>query len=330
VFALLAGRGRPSERNTIMSKRKPSSHIPPEVLAQADAAHEEQEAAKQAQIPANRERSELATRLSAAVRELEHVLDPKKAYKSLMEACQGLAQAGRLAEWEQLTVEETWSVWSKSFRENNRLEMTRPPFDWARQLFDRACSGQLQEAEIVQTWERPPLKPAFRWLRTFLCELSGEGVVLNRKRQFEGKPLETVALVELAVRQVGPAALPKATRDSSQLPPDAISLSFRPGHFTLHTPGGDVLMPLSSKPWSVLQFLASALQGIRTAKELIDEIWPDSYATDQQVKDAVTDIRHAIRKAYRKAGLGELDFDPVLCVAKSPALAYQLKIPARE
>jgi hypothetical protein len=171
-----------------MSDTVHTPSIPDDILARADAALTEQRKRRDQA----RETAAADERCSEAVRaycratdalwlaEFSQPFDPQphlqNTHDALSAAVKALADAGRLAEWEEVDSDEVYSL----FRHTNNREMTRPPYEWARELFGRGRKGELPEALVVLTWETASLRDALRWLRVFLCGLSGEGAVLPR------------------------------------------------------------------------------------------------------------------------------------------------------
>ena len=229
-----------------------------------------------------------------AAGESRSVFEPKPHLKSihanLVKAVETLAAAGRLAEWEDSDPDATYSHFCQV--DGIRVR-TRPSYDCARTLFKRACKGQLTESQLVNTWERESLRDVIRWLRIFLCGLSGEHAVLPRKRQ-----------------------------QDSQQP----SLELREGGFILHTGQVHQSMSLPGKPLAVLRILADNRHHCRSWEDLNNEIW-EGEGNEQNGKDAVSRLRAEIRKAHKKAGRGTLPFNPIRCAGKGKDLAWELVIP---
>jgi hypothetical protein len=114
---------------------------------------------------------------SAPPDEARSFLAPVRA--TLLKAVQALADVGRLGDWEQTDHERTYD----RFRVRNHREMSRPSYDWAREMFDRASKDELPEDLLVQTWDEKSLRDALRWLRIFVVGLSGEGATWLTKMQ---------------------------------------------------------------------------------------------------------------------------------------------------
>jgi hypothetical protein len=100
-------------------------------------------------------------------------------HTALLGACKALGGADRLAAWGQTDLERAYT----NYRIRNQRTLSRTSFDWACELFDRASTGRLPEALLTQTWETVGLRDALRWLRIFVCGLSGEDAVLPGRPQ---------------------------------------------------------------------------------------------------------------------------------------------------
>jgi hypothetical protein len=91
-------------------------------------------------------------RARAALRRARTLLPPVRA--ALLEACAALAGAGRLDAWQQVDHDQTYS----SFCTRNFRIMSRPSYDWAHEVFDRACADQLPETLLMEAWEGAGLR----------------------------------------------------------------------------------------------------------------------------------------------------------------------------
>lgn len=150
-------------------------------------AHLEQQARDDQRI-AFRERAEKEQRCRDATKafmDVEHALwseVPSKVppllhsiHRALIDVCKALAEAGRLAVWEEVDHHDTY----KRFSNSAIHVMTRSSYDWARALFDKTRDAQLPLDLVMETWETETLRQAFRWVRIFVAGLSGEGAVLS-------------------------------------------------------------------------------------------------------------------------------------------------------
>jgi hypothetical protein len=100
-------------------------------------------------------------------------------HAALLGAVQALADVGRLEAWDKTDHARIYD----GFRVRNHCEMSRPSYDWARAMFDRAIKGELPEALLLQTWDDEPLRDALHWLTIFVEGLSGEGARWQSKMQ---------------------------------------------------------------------------------------------------------------------------------------------------
>src|SRR5262249_25682227 len=85
-------------------------------------------------------------------------------------------------------------------------------------------------------------------------------------------------------------------------------------------PGGvfypGVQMDLSGKPWEVLKAFVESRLKRQSCQQLLAAIWSESeYASEQNVKDAISEVRTALKQASRKAGMRKPK-DPLPCVDK--------------
>jgi hypothetical protein len=211
-------------------------------------------------------------------------------HATLLDACKALAGAGRMDAWGEIDHEQTYA----GYRQRGTRIMSQESYDWACRLFDRAVAGELPLGLLTETWDAPELRDSLRWLRIFLDGLSGEG-----------------------------AALP--TKTEQQIMAQRFSLELWAGGFILRAGNAEHRANLSAKPLAVLRSLLTARQHVRTAAELLDEIWGGGIAGEQNVKDVVSKLRKAIAKAHHQVGLGTLQHDPIPCVAKGKDLAWELK-----
>jgi hypothetical protein len=188
-----------------MASKHSLSTIPDEIVARADAAlAEEKENKRIAREMAERdEHCREATRVFGRATEalwlttdsdsvnLRSLL--RSIHEGLLKACLALKECGRLAKWERADHDKTYA----HYRQVHFREMSKPSYQWAQQLFNAGCKGELSEALIVQTWQKISLRDAIRWLRIFVYGLSGEGGILPEKAHAGGLPS----------KQEGPVAL---------------------------------------------------------------------------------------------------------------------------
>ena len=94
-------------------------------------------------------------------------------------------------------------------------------------------------------------------------------------------------------------------------------------------PGGfeyrGATIPLAGKPLQVLRRFVESRTKRLTADALIRSVW-EGNANEQNVKDAIGDVRDALRKALRLAGVKRKS-DPLPCVDWGPELAWMLEMP---
>jgi hypothetical protein len=98
---------------------------------------------------------------------------------ALLAACEALRAAGRLVDWCRIAHDKTFD----GFRHQGGRRLSKASYDWARQLFENGCAGELVEDRLTATWGENSLRDAFRWLRVFVAGLSGEGAVLPGTEQ---------------------------------------------------------------------------------------------------------------------------------------------------
>jgi hypothetical protein len=156
------------------------------------------------------------------------------------------------------------------------------------------------------------------------------------------KAIAAPGLVAMSVRQAG-IFLEKeaerlgrewlsraATSQSTGAKANGDGLPVIPGEIEL-IPGGfiyrGVQMDLSGKPWEVLKALVESRLKRLSSQQLLKTIWwEDSMnASDQNVKDAVSEARTVLQAAMRKAGVRKPK-DPLRCVDKGSNLAWALEL----
>jgi hypothetical protein len=88
---------------------------------------------------------------------------------------------------------------------------------------------------------------------------------------------------------------------------------------------------LAGKPWGVLNAFVKSTTKRMTATDLLKSqtgIWSeDSVATAENVKDAIEDVRAALRRALGAAKVENGPRDPILCVDRAANLAWELRMP---
>ncbi len=163
--------------------------IPAAVLAKADAELTSQEERRRQA----REAAEKDRHFAEAVRayckatdavwlaEFSSPFDPqpflRPIHLSLREACKGLQATNRLAELEKVCHDRTYA----DFCQFNHRQMSRPSYEWAWELRDRGSKGDVLGGLVTETWHAESLRDALRWLRIFLCGLSGTGAKLPQQ-----------------------------------------------------------------------------------------------------------------------------------------------------
>ncbi|HBI41750.1 MAG TPA: hypothetical protein DDY78_02710 [Planctomycetales bacterium] len=103
-------------------------------------------------------------------------------HEAIIGACAALSETGLMASWERIDHDRTYT----GFREHNNRFMSRPSYDWSRELLGMALAGRLPPEALAETWQTAGLRDAVRWLRNFIVSLSGEGAVLPMLVQAHG------------------------------------------------------------------------------------------------------------------------------------------------
>jgi hypothetical protein len=172
-----------------MARHRGKSSIPANIIAEADAAlGERNERLRKARDEAtlNQRCEDAASTFLKAEEALWHAEHGRpcsclKAFRdSLMAVSSAFSDAGRLDSWRQVNHDEVFG----EYRLSRGTTLEAPiVFRWAQMLFDNACLCDLPERTLLETWDKASLRYAFRWLRIFVAELSGQGAVLNRQGQ---------------------------------------------------------------------------------------------------------------------------------------------------
>jgi hypothetical protein len=217
---------------------------------------------------------------------------------TLPAACRALLDAGRLELWKQVDHDGAYLLCRGSLR-----PMLRESYDWAVSLFDRSCQGELSPALLVETWETEALRNALRWLRIFLCWLSGQGAVL---------PTRTPD--------------PRVVSDGNggRGPDRAGRLALAPGGFTL----GERLHPLTGRPRQMLHVLLGSSHHTATAARLRQEMDIDEESVtfpEQVIRDTASALRRALKRAASATGLS-CPKDPLPSTGRGEELTYSLSL----
>jgi hypothetical protein len=204
-------------------------------------------------------------------------------------------------------------------------------------------------------WVPPRLAIAERALREDMVELPAQLVAIREftRREVAGNPAREWAVYNFVERGVlrlpeppdfrGALvwelthALIRASADANrrevptggaaQTPPAESTICMIPGGFVYRRHKED----LAGKPWGVLNAFVNSATKRLTAADLLKPqsgIWAvDSIATADNVKDAVEDVRAALRKVLSAAKVENSPRDPIPCVDRGPNLAWELRMP---
>jgi hypothetical protein len=103
-----------------------------------------------------------------------------------------------------------------------------------------------------------------------------------------------------------------------------IGLETSPGALRYHK----ITVPLAGKPWDCVDAFLNARGYALSYREILEQVWGDSYADKKTVEVHISKARRAIVKLARRAGLPvPRDFDPLPCVERRDKLAWKLDFP---
>jgi hypothetical protein len=169
-----------------MSKRKPSTSEPKskrnlaKVKAEADQVLAEHQAQQQ-RLAHEPELYEAVDLFRRAERFLEwptqHPLRCRclrSFHEKLLSAGKWLQEAGRLEAWGAIASEDFF----QAYQADDRLR-SHALYEWALQLFQDACSGELPFSTLAEAWDTESCRPAFRWIGLFVFELWKKGIYLD-------------------------------------------------------------------------------------------------------------------------------------------------------
>jgi hypothetical protein len=127
-----------------------------------------------------------------------------------------------------------------------------------------------------------------------------------------------------------PAAVQEFPSEEDSNQPIIDDLPSIPGLLKL-IPGGFVYRErqtedLSGKPWQVLRKILQSRIGRITSRGLLATVWKDKPdTTDQNVKDAISTVRQALRRAMKRAGV-KRPSDPLPAVDQGCNLSWKLDL----